>query len=176
MLKTNVYTFLLEQIIYSKNILRPPLLKQLYKRLHKNLVEENTTHPKKVMEKKFQYFQSMLTCALRNIDKGNISREVMKKMIKTLVKNALMKDQKMVDTVKKKYGEVPSFIVLSPTGVCNLKCTGCYAAVGGKKFNTLPYDVVDKIIGECHSWGNRFMTISGGEPLMYKSQARLEFS
>jgi len=175
MIKDSVYTFLLEKIIYSKNLLRPPLMKKLFSSMHKSIVEENTTHPKAVMEKKYQYFVSMLECAMKNIDKGNISREVLKKMIKTLVKNALMKDKKIIDEAKKKYGETPSFIVLSPTGKCNLKCTGCYAAVGGKEFNTLPYDVVEKIVDECHDWGNRFMTISGGEPFMYNDNGKTLF-
>ena len=172
MLKSSLYTFLLEKIIYSKNILRPPLLKKLYSGLHKSIVEDNKTHPKAVMEKKYQYFVAMLECALRNIDKGNVSKEVLRKMIKTLVTNALLKDRETLADIRKKYGEVPSFIVLSPTGKCNLKCTGCYAAVGGKDFNTLSYDVVDKIVGEAHSWGNRFMTISGGEPLLYNDNGK----
>ncbi|MEM4336897.1 MAG: radical SAM/SPASM domain-containing protein [Candidatus Woesearchaeota archaeon] len=174
MIKENAYVYLLEKIIYSKKI-RPLLLKQFYNMAHKALVENNKTHNKAVMEKKYQYFRAMLECALRNIDKGYISKDVAKKIIRTLVKNALLKDEKTIARIKKKYGEVPAFIVLSPTSKCNLKCTGCYAAAGGVKFNTLPFDVVNKIVKESHDWGNRFMTISGGEPFLYNYKGKTLF-
>jgi len=41
---------------------------------------------------------------------------------------------------------------------------------------TLPYKVVDKIVNEVYNkWGNRFMTISGGEPFMYKDNGKTLF-
>ena len=77
---------------------------------------------------------------------------------------------------KKKYGtEPPSFLVFSPTQVCNLKCLDCYAC-STLNSKTLPYDIVDKVVDEVYNeWGSRFMTISGGEPFMYKNNGKTLF-
>lgn len=176
MLKEGIYLTVLDKIIYSKRILRPPLMNMFLKRLHKELVEENRENIKEVNEKKYQWLVATLECALRNIDKGYISRDVMKRMMKVFVRNALLKDQKKIDEARKKYGVIPGFIVLSPTSKCNLHCTGCYAAVPGTKFNTLPYDVVDRICDECYNkFNQRFMTISGGEPFLYRDSGKTLF-
>lgn len=176
MIKENLYIFIVEKILYSKNLLRPPLMKKLDKMLHKAIVEDAKGKLKPVMQKKYEFFMSMLKCVLNNVDKGYISKEVMRKMMRVFIRNALNKDPKQIAETKKKYGDVPSFIVLSPTSKCNLKCTGCYAAVADIKFQTLPYKVVDKIVDECcNKFYERFMTISGGEPFLYKDEGKTLF-
>ncbi len=177
-IKEGIYLTLLDKIIYSKRILRPPLMKMFLKKLHKELVEnpENPDSLRHVREKKYQWLVATLECALRNVDKGYISRDVMRGMMKVFVRNALMKDPEKIEEAKKKYSVIPGFIVLSPTSKCNLKCEGCYAAVPGTKFNTLPYDIVDKVCDECYNkYHQRFMTISGGEPFLYKDQGKTLF-
>ena len=175
-LKENISLMILDKIIYSKRILRPPLMKTFMNKLHKEIVENEKENLKHVQEKKYQWLVSTLECALRNIDKGYISRDVLKKMMKVFVKNALMKDPAKIEEARKKYGTIPGFIVLSPTSSCNLKCVGCYAAVPGTKFNTLSYDVVDHIVDDCYSkFYQRFMTISGGEPFLYKDDGKTLF-
>jgi MoaA/NifB/PqqE/SkfB family radical SAM enzyme len=57
-----------------------------------------------------------------------------------------------------------------------LKCIGCYAASSCETLETLPYSMVDKIITEVHDvFANRFITISGGEPFMYRSEGKSLF-
>ena len=75
---------------------------------------------------------------------------------------------------KSKYGDYPpAFIVLAPSQRCNLQCTGCYAGSTGRTVSTLPYSVVDRIIGDVHDvFGRKFVVISGGEPFMYKSEGK----
>jgi MoaA/NifB/PqqE/SkfB family radical SAM enzyme len=62
------------------------------------------------------------------------------------------------------------FIAISPTGACNLKCVGCYASAD-MNLAKLPFSVFDRIIRDAkESWGANFFVISGGEPLIYKSE------
>jgi len=177
MMRVNIYAMIVEKIVYSKKFLRPFLVKKLDKMLHKVIVEDQKKNLKPVMQKKYEFFMTMLNCVLKNIDKGYISREATRKLIKAMVKNALGKDPKKIKEVEKKYGKIiPAFIVLSPTSKCNLKCVGCYAAVADVKFKTLPYETVEKITDECYNkYYQRFMTISGGEPFLYKDSGKTLF-
>ena len=66
----------------------------------------------------------------------------------------------------------PSLLTISPEGACNLQCTGCYANSGpaGQK---LEWTTLDRIITEAKTlWGVRFLVISGGEPLVYRSEGK----
>ena len=66
----------------------------------------------------------------------------------------------------------PSFLVISPTKACNLRCTGCYAD-SDVEVKSLPWDIVDKLVSDAHDlWGVQFIVISGGEPMTYRSQGK----
>jgi len=49
---------------------------------------------------------------------------------------------------------------------CNLRCKGCYTLGYGMK-PELPLEVVDRLLTECEELGIYFVTILGGEPLVY---------
>jgi MoaA/NifB/PqqE/SkfB family radical SAM enzyme len=71
----------------------------------------------------------------------------------------------------------PWFLVISPTHVCNLMCTGCYAnaepKAGHRESASLPWDVLDRILTEAkRQWGVPLFVFSGGEPLTYRSQGK----
>jgi MoaA/NifB/PqqE/SkfB family radical SAM enzyme len=157
---------------------RKLLAKKIDDYIYKSMVSDASEDLQQVRLKRYQYLSAMLHCVVRNVDKGYISKEFIKKIINVLVQNNLVgEDQSANQAVKKfeeKYGEPPpSFIVLSPTRICNLKCTGCYASSAANTLATIPYPYVDKIVSEVHDiWGSRFITISGGEPFMYKSQGK----
>jgi len=163
----------------SQKHLRKILAKKIDDYVYKNLVNNDSEDLKEVQLKRYQFFSAMLHCVIRNVDKGYISKEIIiKKIIEVLVQNNLMDgDQSYEQTVEKfeeKYGEPPpSFIVFSPTQKCNLYCTGCYASSAAYTLATIPYPYVDRVVSEVHdSWGSRFITISGGEPFMYKSEGK----
>lgn len=66
----------------------------------------------------------------------------------------------------------PSFLVISPGKACNLHCTGCYASAG-EGAETMNWSTFNRIITEAKElWGIRFIVISGGEPLAYRSEGR----
>ena len=161
--------------------LRKLLAKKIDDYIYKSVVSNDSEDLQQVRLKKYQFLSAMLHCVVRNVDKGYVSKEVIKKIIDVFVQNSLMDgDQSYYQTVEKfeeKYGEPPpSFIVFSPTQICNLRCIGCYASSAANTPTTLPYSYVDKIVSEVYDiWGSRFITISGGEPFMYKSEGKTLF-
>ena len=71
------------------------------------------------------------------------------------------------DAFEEEHGVRPPFIViLSPTFRCNLRCKGCYTLGYGLK-PELDYKVVKRLLAECVDMGIYFITVLGGEPLMY---------
>lgn len=71
------------------------------------------------------------------------------------------------DAFEKEYGFRPPFVmILSPTLHCNLRCKGCYTLGYGTK-PELPYEIVDSVLKECEEMGIHFVTVLGGEPLVY---------
>jgi len=72
--------------------------------------------------------------------------------------------------------EPPVTIVINPTMVCNLNCNGCYSGRMPRK--EAEHDLLRKVLTECRDMGTRFITVSGGEPFVYKRLFELleEFS
>ena len=134
-----------------------------------------------VSEKKYQFLSAMLHCVNKNMDRGYIKIGAADRLLDSLVKFSITdKDlsKKTLESFKKERGIYPpSFIVLSPTQRCNLKCTDCYASSSiSRAGKTLDFQTLDKIVGECYNeWGNRFMTFSGGEPLIYQDSGKTLF-
>ena len=60
----------------------------------------------------------------------------------------------------------PAFVMISVTESCNLRCSGCWVSVGGRK--QLSVEQLSGIINESKKQGSYFFGILGGEPLMYK--------
>ena len=62
---------------------------------------------------------------------------------------------------------VPTFMIFSVTGRCNLRCKGCYAhAQHRNKENELDKEKVREILLEARELGISIILIAGGEPLM----------
>ena len=60
----------------------------------------------------------------------------------------------------------PAFVMISVTESCNLRCSGCWVSVEGRKHLTAKQ--LDGIIRQSKAQGSYFFGILGGEPLMYK--------
>ena len=93
------------------------------------------------------------------------------KFASTVVNKAILSDLRLKKEVKfrAQFGfDPPGFMVISPAKRCNLRCRGCYANSASEK-DQLDYNIFTRVIGEMRDlWGARFVTISGGEPLMYR--------
>ncbi|VVB80190.1 Radical SAM superfamily protein [uncultured archaeon] len=169
--KTEALVTILNQLVTTR-LIQKPLLSKVKKELYQKIVEEGPGL-RAVKEKKYYFLDAMLTGAIKNVAKGYISTDVTRKIIKDLVAGALLGGNNSEDikqAFKKKYGEMPPhFLVISPTINCNKRCEGCYAAVGKEQVVSLPYSVLDKMLEEAHDkFGCRFITVSGGEPFMYR--------
>jgi len=181
-IKAELYIYMLKKILCFK-FGRDKFLKNFEKKLYTQLVENATDRPKQVMLRKYDFLTGMVRCAKRNIDKGYLKNEIVEKIIDNFARNSFIENymktyrkKDIQERFEQKYGTKPaSFMLISPTQKCNLKCEGCYAS---SRVNcpSLPFDVVDKIVDEAsNNFGNNFMTISGGEPFMYNDNGKTLF-
>ncbi len=94
------------------------------------------------------------------------------KIATTLIADGfLMRDERR-KKITDEGGCVPFNVLISPTMRCNLRCTGCYA-YNYDKGDDLPYEVVDRVMTEAEEMGVAFITILGGEPLMWEPLFKL---
>ena len=176
--KINSATFVsgLIQKILKKRFYRKILLSKLGKHVRKRIMMNDTLSlPESVRLHKYYAIQSMYMSYFRNYDKGIISKKVTNKVIETLLKSVILDNnevQKSVERFQTKYNQLPpKFLTISPTKKCNLKCIGCYASSKATDSESLSWTLLNKIIKDAYSnMGMRFFVISGGEPLLYKSE------
>lgn len=90
---------------------------------------------------------------------------------KKLISNVII-NQLLVGTNRRKAFEMergfypPDAMLISPTMRCNLSCYGCYS--GAYSQEDLPYEVLDRLMGECKEMGIHLVLITGGEPFLRK--------
>jgi MoaA/NifB/PqqE/SkfB family radical SAM enzyme len=176
-MKPEIISSTLKKMVNHKH-LRKLLAKKIDAYLYKTMVNDDSDDLRRVRIKRYQFLSAMVHCVNRNIDKGYVSGPIISKIVDVFVQNNLVREDQSynlaVEKYKKQYGELPpTFIVFSPTQKCNLKCIGCYAASGADTAATIPYPIVDRIVHEVHDlFGSRFITISGGEPFLYRSDGK----
>ncbi|MBW2028051.1 MAG: radical SAM protein [Deltaproteobacteria bacterium] len=89
------------------------------------------------------------------------------RLFETLFNGAWFEGGKRREHWAEELGFHPPFImILSPTLRCNLRCKGCYTLGYGMK-PELSLEVADRLLHECEELGICFVTILGGEPLVY---------
>jgi MoaA/NifB/PqqE/SkfB family radical SAM enzyme len=89
------------------------------------------------------------------------------RLFETLFNKGWFEGGKLRDQWEAKLGFRPPFImILSPTLHCNLRCKGCYTLGYGMR-PQLSLEEVDRLLNECEELGIFFVTILGGEPLVY---------
>jgi len=89
------------------------------------------------------------------------------KLFHTLFNNAWFFGHKKRASFENEHGFRPPFImILSPTMNCNLRCKGCYTLGYGLK-PELEFELTNRILYECEKLGIYFVTLLGGEPLLY---------
>jgi MoaA/NifB/PqqE/SkfB family radical SAM enzyme len=67
--------------------------------------------------------------------------------------------------------EPPVTLVINPTMACNLRCEGCYSFKMPRK--GMDYELLARLLREAWDMGTRFITVSGGEPLIYRHLFRM---
>jgi len=89
------------------------------------------------------------------------------RLFETLFNGAWFEGGKLRDKWEGEAGFRPPFImILSPTLRCNLRCKGCYTLGYGMK-PELSLEEVERLLTECEELGIYFVTILGGEPMVY---------
>jgi MoaA/NifB/PqqE/SkfB family radical SAM enzyme len=89
------------------------------------------------------------------------------KLFETLFNGSWFEGGNLREKRREELGFYPPFaMILSPTLHCNLRCKGCYTLGYGMK-PQLPLEVADRVLAECMELGINFVTILGGEPLVY---------
>jgi len=151
------------------------LLKQMENKMFADLVKGNPDNrPIKVQEDKYYMGRALIRSIDRGIKYEHLSKQATKGLLDVFLGNVFFGGFYMRRDFLEKYGyRPPLFMTISPGKLCNLRCTGCYAASGADMSNKLPYNVLDRIIREASElWGMNFFVISGGEPLMYKDEGK----
>jgi MoaA/NifB/PqqE/SkfB family radical SAM enzyme len=95
---------------------------------------------------------------------GRLSPNCRERLVNNLMINDLVIGNSMRENdLYEKEGFIPPLLlVISPTMRCNLNCYGCYAGEYVQDFG-LPYELIDRVIGEAKELGIYFITFSGGE-------------
>lgn len=91
-----------------------------------------------------------------------------RRLIQNLVVNSTILGSAMRQDIGKKFGtHIPYLVLISPTYLCNLHCTGCYSALYGDKYAFTKEEMYD-LIQQFYDLGVRFFAFTGGEPLLVR--------
>lgn len=164
----------LSKLALENNTLRSAALKLAERKLRKIMMgEKPEILPERIREDRYLASRNLIRLLDRFMKKEKSSSAFLNRVIEIAVENAAMKDKSKFEIHNEKYGcDPPYFVTLSPGQGCNLSCKGCYAGDIEKPAN-LDYDVVSRIIRETEElWGSHFTVISGGEPLIYRSNGK----
>jgi MoaA/NifB/PqqE/SkfB family radical SAM enzyme len=168
-------TLSLADAVLANNALRNMAVKIGDRTIYQTLIEKNEDdRPFKVQEDKYYLIRNLLYSINRALENKRISPAVRRGLLKILIGNVIYEDNPTRRTFKETNGfDAPSFLLISPTKRCNLRCVGCYACSSSRDAEQLDFNTLDRIITEKRKlWGSHFTVISGGEPLMWKSDGK----
>lgn len=140
---------------------------------------EDVSTPAGVIDDQTAMSRAIVQSFRRMLTERRLSRATFQKASSILAKDLLIMGSNLAEKSEKfraKFGfDSPSFILVSPTRACNLRCTGCYADAD-EQAKSLDWDLLEKLVADAHDlWGAQFIVISGGEPLAYRSQGKTIF-
>lgn len=174
----NLITSTINQAITNR-IVRNMVVNKLDKKIHDTIINDHSLRFYEEKIDRYHFVSSVVKQVSNCLDRNFIRKSVARKMVKVFMSDSFKvnREAHLTDVkheYKNNYGDYPpKFIVLSPEKACNLACTGCYASCSPSTSIHLDFELTRKIIREAHDiFGSRFITISGGEPLMYRSQGK----
>ncbi len=143
------------------------------RRLHEFFCGERSPGlPLGVQQFRYKAAMNLFTSIEQAVGDGRISRSARIGLMRSLIGEAVINAPKNVAPFVETHGyEPPGFLVLSPTQRCNLHCEGCCSSSSSKTTSTMTYDTLHRVLEDARdNWGSRLVVISGGEPLLYRSQ------
>ncbi|RKY70146.1 MAG: radical SAM protein, partial [Candidatus Latescibacterota bacterium] len=163
--------------LVENTFVRKFVVKALEKEVYKRAIVENVgKRLRRAQEDKFYMVRSMIYALDRAFRDGLISPRMWGKIFKVFVGNIFVNDTEWRDAFVARHGQgsaPPAFITISPGKRCNLQCVGCYAGSTAADAEKLEYDLVSRILRDkTEKWASHFTVISGGEPLMWRSQGK----
>lgn len=161
----------------GSSILRKKAADYARKYMYKTIVEDDNEYTKQIRFERYTILSNLVGTLEKSLTNKNISSQVRSKILHTFIGRVLVESGTTNEYVENFIGEFgqepPGFVTISPTKKCNLKCIGCYAASGGQFNEKLDYAIVDRIVKEkTKLWNSYFTVISGGEPLLWKSEGK----
>jgi len=144
----------------------------LFKYLMSKQLKTRDEFPEQVQKDKHSMMMAMFNVSV-NTMKNAKTKHVKRQRIQMFL-DLFLTRVPQIEGYKEKYGTYPpGFLVIGIGKYCNLKCTGCFANSDSEACEKLEWDVLDKIITQKKElWGSRFTVITGGEPLIYRSQGK----
>ncbi len=161
-------------LVASQRILRRATLNVATMTAHRKIVRRDRhDRPRQVQEDVHSYFLALLRGLDSAADRGIMSAHVAKRMADVFVANVLLRSTEDADVVSSLGFAPPKFVLVSPTGRCNLRCKGCYAESDPGNHASLDFETFDRILTEKRElWGSYFTVISGGEPFLWRDGER----
>ncbi|NLG85486.1 MAG: radical SAM protein [Firmicutes bacterium] len=93
-----------------------------------------------------------------------VSPRVRERLVLNFFVNAALIGIPYSQELEKKLGvHIPWAMLIDPTGRCNLRCKGCWAAEYDRS-KDMDLETLDRIITEAENLGIHFIVVSGGEP------------
>jgi MoaA/NifB/PqqE/SkfB family radical SAM enzyme len=157
-------------LLASQTALRKSAVRLLEKNAYRLIVERNRhDRPRGVLEEIFAYFRALLHGMDRAVERGYMSKHVVKRMAEVFMGNVILRSTEDPALLRYAGARTPKFLLISPTGRCNLRCAGCYAKSDPACQGSLDAAVFDRILTEKRTlWGSHFTVVSGGEPLLWR--------
>jgi MoaA/NifB/PqqE/SkfB family radical SAM enzyme len=176
-MKKNAWSKIIDIVVQiaDKRPIMHFLVKRAEEKLWRTIVEMESDSIRPAQELKYAFVKNLLETTQEHLIRDIMSRDVFQKMVKVFARNVFVEDIAERDILRDgaKDGVYPSFLVLSPTQLCNLHCPGCYASSACSTRSSLPYSVADRIIQEkVELWHSRFTVISGGEPFLWRVEGK----
>ena len=171
-----IHLFALVPTKVLREILMIPVLRKIFfgffKMLMHKQLKTRKEFPDQVQQDKYALMIAILDMTVNtifNAKNGHVKRQRLQMFLDLFLARV-----PQIEEFKEKYGSYPpGFLVIGIGKYCNLKCTGCYANSDSSASEKLEWDVMDRIITEKKKlWGSCFTVITGGEPLVWKSQGK----
>ena len=164
-------TTVLNQLM-ANDSLRRIALRQGETMAYQNCMED--AYPHAVKEAEFIAKRNLLYALDKALEQGLIAPNVRKRLLQNLVGKIMLpgSDAKKNFIAKNKI-HPPGFLTISPGAACNLHCDGCYANSSSCEKASLDHQTFARILTEKEKlWGSYFTVISGGEPLLWRSEGK----
>jgi len=159
----------LYRFMIANRLSRKALFSIVSKRLYHELVVDNVEdRPRGVQELKHAYMMALFHGFDRAMTRGYVSKSVTSRLLDTVLENVIANEKQLGGP-----GAYPLLLVVSPTGKCNIRCIGCYAASDAAQHASLSFDVFDRIVTEKRKlWDSHLTIVSGGEPFLWRDGDR----